>query len=143
MFQFLLYSKVTQTYKYIHYFSHILFHHVLSQEIGYSSLYPRIQYIPIFSVLYIPEYSKVSLCIHSKYNSLHLLTPKVLSLALVSFLLLVSLSPPLFLLFPLHFTFSIWPLPSLPPPLLLLRILPNSIVIIVPELISDSHQIFM
>ena len=38
MFQFLLYSKVTQTYKYIHYFSHILFHHVLSQEIGQSSL---------------------------------------------------------------------------------------------------------
>ena len=31
---FLLYSKVTQSYIYIHYFSHIIFHHVLSQEIG-------------------------------------------------------------------------------------------------------------
>ena len=35
---FLLYSKVTQSYTYIHYFSHIIFHHVLSHGIGYSSL---------------------------------------------------------------------------------------------------------
>ena len=36
--QFLLYSIVTQSYIYIHPFSHIIFHHVLPQEIGYSSL---------------------------------------------------------------------------------------------------------
>ena len=36
--QFLLYSKVTQSYIYIHSFPHIIFHHVLSQEIGYSFL---------------------------------------------------------------------------------------------------------
>ena len=40
--QFLLYSKVTQLYTHTHIcthsFSHIIFHHVLSQEIGYSSL---------------------------------------------------------------------------------------------------------
>lgn len=36
--QFLLYSKVTQSYVYIPSFPHIIFHHVLSQVIGYSSL---------------------------------------------------------------------------------------------------------
>ena len=36
--QFLLYSIVTQSYVYIHSFSHTIFHHVLSQEIEYSSL---------------------------------------------------------------------------------------------------------
>ena len=36
--QFLLYSKVTQSYIYIHSFSYIVFHHVLSQETGYGSL---------------------------------------------------------------------------------------------------------
>ena len=36
--QFLLYSKVTQSYMSTPSFSHIIFHHVLSQEIGYSSL---------------------------------------------------------------------------------------------------------
>jgi len=36
--QFLLYSVVTQSYVYIHSFSHITFYHVLSQEIGYSFL---------------------------------------------------------------------------------------------------------
>ena len=36
--QFLVYSKVTQSYIYIHYFLHIIFYHVLSQETGYSSL---------------------------------------------------------------------------------------------------------
>ena len=35
---FLLYSKVTQSYMYIHSFSHIIFHHVLWPEIGYGSL---------------------------------------------------------------------------------------------------------
>ena len=35
----LLYSKVTWSYIYIHYFSHTIFHHVPSQVIGYSSLY--------------------------------------------------------------------------------------------------------
>ena len=38
MCQFLLYSKVTQAYTYIHCFSPIIFHHVLSQETGYNSL---------------------------------------------------------------------------------------------------------
>ena len=36
--QFLLYSRVTQLYIYIHSFSHIMFCHVLSQAIAYSSL---------------------------------------------------------------------------------------------------------
>ena len=36
--QFLLYSKVTQSYIFRHSFSHIIFHHVQSWEIGYSSL---------------------------------------------------------------------------------------------------------
>ena len=36
--QFLLYRIVTQSYIYIYSFSHIIFQHVLSQEIGYSSL---------------------------------------------------------------------------------------------------------
>ena len=34
--QFLLSSKMTQSYRYIHSFAHIIFHHVLSQEIGYT-----------------------------------------------------------------------------------------------------------
>ena len=38
MCQFLLYTKVIQLYIYIHSFSHIIFHHGLSQEIEYSSL---------------------------------------------------------------------------------------------------------
>ena len=40
MYQFLLYSKVIQSYMYlyIHSFSHVIFYHVLSQEIGYSFL---------------------------------------------------------------------------------------------------------
>ena len=37
--QFLLYSKVTQS----HSFSHIIFHHVPSQEVGYKNL---ISYTP-------------------------------------------------------------------------------------------------
>ena len=39
--QLLLYSKVTQSYIciHIHSFSHTIFHHFLSQEIGYSSLW--------------------------------------------------------------------------------------------------------
>ena len=40
--QFLLYCKMTQSCKYMHFFSHIIFHHVLSQDIGYSSLYYRV-----------------------------------------------------------------------------------------------------
>ena len=36
--QVLLYSIVTHSYIYIHYFFHTIFYHVLSQEIGYSSL---------------------------------------------------------------------------------------------------------
>ena len=36
--RFPLYNKVTQSYKYTHSFSHTIFYHVLSQEIGYSSL---------------------------------------------------------------------------------------------------------
>ena len=36
--QFLLYSKVTQSYICIHYFSHTIFHRLLSQETGYNSL---------------------------------------------------------------------------------------------------------
>ena len=36
--QFLLYSKVTQIYIYIHSFSHNIFPHVASQVTGYSSL---------------------------------------------------------------------------------------------------------
>ena len=35
--QFLLYSKVTQSYIHVHSFSCIIFHHVPSQEMGYSS----------------------------------------------------------------------------------------------------------
>ena len=31
-------SKVTRSYIYTHFFSHIIFYHVLSQELGYSSL---------------------------------------------------------------------------------------------------------
>ena len=51
--QFLLYSKVTQLYIYMHSFSHTIFHHVLSQVIGFPVLY-----------------SRTSLLIHSKCNSL-------------------------------------------------------------------------
>ena len=36
--QFLLYSIVIQSYIHIHSFPHTIFHHVLSQEMGYSSL---------------------------------------------------------------------------------------------------------
>ena len=56
LWQFLLYSKVTQSCIYIYSFSHIIFHHGLSQEIGYSCL------------------CYTSLLIHSKCNSLHLPT---------------------------------------------------------------------
>ena len=42
--QFLLYSKVNQSYKYMHYFSHIILHHVLAQEIGYISLYCIVEF---------------------------------------------------------------------------------------------------
>ena len=39
--RFLLYSRVTQSYIYLHSFSHTIFHHVLPQEIGCRSLcYP-------------------------------------------------------------------------------------------------------
>ena len=38
MCQFLLYSLVIQTNIYLYSFSHTIFHHILSQEIGYSSL---------------------------------------------------------------------------------------------------------
>ena len=37
--QFLLYSHMTQSYIYIQCFPYIIFHHVLSQEIGFSFLY--------------------------------------------------------------------------------------------------------
>ena len=36
--QFLMYSKVTRSYLYIHSLSHIIFHHFLSQETSCSSL---------------------------------------------------------------------------------------------------------
>jgi len=49
--------------------SYIIFHHVLSQETGYSSL------------CYVC--SSTSLLIHSKYNSLHLLTPNSQSISLL------------------------------------------------------------
>ena len=39
LYQFLLYIKVTQSCIYVHSFSHIIFHHVLFQKIGYSSLW--------------------------------------------------------------------------------------------------------
>ena len=35
--QFLLYSKLTQSYIYVYSFSHIIFYHALSREIGYCS----------------------------------------------------------------------------------------------------------
>ena len=38
--QCLLYNKVAQSYLYIHNFSHIIPHHVLSQEIGHGSRFP-------------------------------------------------------------------------------------------------------
>ena len=38
LYQFLLYSIVTQSYIHTHSFSHIIFYHVLSQEIGYNFL---------------------------------------------------------------------------------------------------------
>ena len=38
LYQYLLYSTVTQLYKDRHLLSYIIFHHVLSQETGYSSL---------------------------------------------------------------------------------------------------------
>ena len=56
--QFLLQSKVTQSYIYIHYFSHTIFHHVLSQEGGHSFLCCTM--------------SRTSMLIHSKCNSLAL-----------------------------------------------------------------------
>lgn len=60
MCQFLLYSKVAQSYVYIHSFPYVIFHHGLFQEIGYSSL---------------SLHSRTSLLTYSKCNSLHLLTP--------------------------------------------------------------------
>ena len=79
--QFLLYSKVTQShiykiyvhmcmYTHTHTHTHtqsifyIVFHHCLSQEIGYISLY----------------YSSTLLSIHSKCTSLHLSTSTPLSI---------------------------------------------------------------
>ena len=59
LLQFLLYSKVTQSYIYIHSFCHTVFHYVLSQEIGYSSLCYTVG----------PHCLSISKC-----NSLHLLT---------------------------------------------------------------------
>ena len=38
-YQFLLYSKVTQSYIYLHYFSHVIFHHILSQATRHCSQY--------------------------------------------------------------------------------------------------------
>ena len=38
LYQFLLYSTATQSYLYIHSFSHTIFHHVLAQQTEYSSL---------------------------------------------------------------------------------------------------------
>ena len=38
LYQFLPYSTVTQSYIYMHSFSHIIFHHVLSQVIGHRPL---------------------------------------------------------------------------------------------------------
>ena len=69
--QFLLYSKVTQAiyicvHIYIYSFSHIILCHVPSQVTGYSSLCS----------------SRISLPIHSKGKSLHLLTPDSQSLLL-------------------------------------------------------------
>ena len=43
------YSKVTQSYTYIHSLSHIIFHSGLSQEIGYSS--PAIEKDLVASIL--------------------------------------------------------------------------------------------
>ena len=42
--QFLLYSKATQSYIYIHSFSHIIFHHVPSQVIGYKIVIVKCRY---------------------------------------------------------------------------------------------------
>ena len=51
--QFLLYSTVTYSYIYIHSFSHTILHHVLFQEIGYSSLFctvePHVDFFLSFS----------------------------------------------------------------------------------------------
>ena len=58
--QFLLYSRVTQSYTHIYSISHIIFHHVLFQETEYTSL----------CCIVGPH-----LLIHSKCDSLHLLTP--------------------------------------------------------------------
>ena len=51
--QFLMYSIVTQSYIYIHSFSHTIFYHVLSQKIGYSSLYCTVgpHYLSILNVI--------------------------------------------------------------------------------------------
>ena len=61
--RFLLYSKMTQSYVsisiYIHTSSHIIFYQGLSEEIIYSSL----------------SYTVTLLFIHSKFNSLDLLSP--------------------------------------------------------------------
>ena len=72
--QFLLYSKMTQSFICIYtqfthtytIFFYIIFHHGLSQEIGYSFLCS----------------SRTLLLIHSKFNSLHLLTPNSQSIPL-------------------------------------------------------------
>ena len=47
LYQFLLYSQVTQSYTYTHSFSFsfIIFHHDLSQEMRYSSLCYKVGYL--------------------------------------------------------------------------------------------------
>ena len=64
--QFLLYSKVTQSYIYIHYLSYIIFHHGLSQETGYSKTLLLNFHANVL-------YSKTSLCavLYSKTSLLN------------------------------------------------------------------------
>ena len=70
--QFRLYSIKWPSYMYVYTLFLMVFHHVLSQEARYSSLW----------------YSRTSLLIHSKCNSLHLLAPNSPSIPLPSPLLL-------------------------------------------------------
>ena len=63
LYQFMLYSKVTQSYIYIHTF-------------------PFLYYLPSWSIPVL--YNGTSSIIHSKCNSLHLLTPNSQSMPLPS-----------------------------------------------------------
>ena len=62
--QFLLCSKVTQLYIYIHYFSHIINHRVPSQVIGYSS---NLKWLPFLALKLSP-----ASCFHVSYFSIYL-----------------------------------------------------------------------